>query len=384
MTIRTRGFARAVGASVVLLATMLVLAATAEAFVYWSGHGVIGRANPDGTGVDPFFFPRGIRGQACGLAVTDTHLYWASRGRRRDSAIGRANLDGSAAERNFIAGADYPTGLAVDASYIYWANNEETIARAELDGTGVEKAFIADVSARAVAVDESYIYWADRAGTIGRANLDGSGVDPDFIEDVPEVYGLAVDPDYVYWASWLGGPSTNSIGRANLDGTAVDQDFITGRLYGPDGVALHAGHIYWADFFGETIGRANLNGTGVKTRFMRGTYTQPCAVAVDSLRSFSVVAVERNVENGTARLTLDVPARGALELARTARVKGAEKRVGAGIRRLLVRPRGSARARLKARGWASVPAKLTYTPKGAGPRIVASTLTKWITLRRRG
>jgi sugar lactone lactonase YvrE len=54
--------------------------------------------------------------------------------------IGRANLDGTGANPNFITSATNPDGLAVDGSHIYWANSgSTTIGRANLDGTGVDQ-----------------------------------------------------------------------------------------------------------------------------------------------------------------------------------------------------------------------------------------------------
>ena len=70
--------------------------------------------------------------------------------------IGRANLDGTGANPNFITGATNPDGLAVDGSHIYWANSGST--------------------------------------TIGRANLDGVGVNQGFIPGAPSPTGVALDP----------------------------------------------------------------------------------------------------------------------------------------------------------------------------------------------
>ena len=69
--------------AVLLLAALLVLtlafASRAEAFVYWANGNAIG-------------------------------------------SIGRANLNGTGADRDFIFGASAPGGMAVNATHLFWAN----------------------------------------------------------------------------------------------------------------------------------------------------------------------------------------------------------------------------------------------------------------------
>lgn len=117
--------------------------------VFWStfgleaGTGSIGRAIP-GSVPDPFFIPPGgvadNVGNAMGVAVNDTHIFWAN---ATGGSIGRATIGGSEPDKNFIRGADEPCGVAVDATHVYWANRSSgTIGRADLNGTGVDQSFI--------------------------------------------------------------------------------------------------------------------------------------------------------------------------------------------------------------------------------------------------
>jgi hypothetical protein len=376
---------RRLPALVVVLLTVLVVVALvfgtrAEAFVYWSDFS-IGRANPDGSGIDDEFIRTG-RGQICGLATDATHIYWTSRGARTNT-IGRANLDGSGARRSFITGANDPSGVAVDQHHIYWANYD-AIGRADLDGTDVDQSFITTGAyVAAVAVDAHHVYWAG-VDAIGRANLDGGAVDPDFITAADFAFGVAVDPMHIYWPSWPGGPHRNTIGRADLDGADAEPGFISGGLYGPGSVAVDSSHLYWGDFFGETIGRANLDGTGVQRAFIRPFLTQVCAVAVDGLRSFSLGAAERDTEHGTAELAAKVPAAGELAVAATSRVNATTKAAAAaGVVRLAITPTERAREELEKNGSALVTARITYTPDSTDPDIVAGTLTKRLRLIER-
>ena len=181
--------------------------------------GGIGRANLDGTGVDESFIgginPAGVGAISGYVAVDAEHIYWTGsfcegvcNGQGTDQvafAIGRANLDGTGVDRDFIITGRSPgdgvdgTDLALDAGHIYWSGRDftaccgATIGRANLDGTGVEQHFIAGPCClyaplwRGIAVDSARVYWTQYGsrytptGSILRANLDGTGVEPTFI-----------------------------------------------------------------------------------------------------------------------------------------------------------------------------------------------------------
>jgi len=126
---------------------------------------------------------------------------------------------------------------------------------------------------------QAYVYWTNSsfgADTIARSNLDGSGANLSFITGAHFPDGVAVDAAHVYWAN----QDTNTIARANLDGTGVNQRFITGAS-SPDGVAVDATHVYWANFTTNTIARANLDGSGANQSFITGA-NFPVGVAVDA------------------------------------------------------------------------------------------------------
>ena len=170
------------------------------------------------------------------------------------------NIDGSGLNDDFIpldTGVT-PYGIAVNANYIYWEeeeyegpNLEETIARANINGSGVDNDFISDGGTQGgVAVNADYIYYS-LGNDIGRANLDGSDPDSDFITTSGEE-DVAVDSNYIYWAS-----DGSSIGRANLDGTDVDDSFITGG-HQTSGVAGGGAASY--EISGETY-QANCSNT---------------------------------------------------------------------------------------------------------------------------
>jgi hypothetical protein len=60
---------------------------------------------------DPSFIPNV---DACAVAVDDSHIYWADYGGASGGSIGRANLDGTGVDEDFIETAGGTCGVAVD------------------------------------------------------------------------------------------------------------------------------------------------------------------------------------------------------------------------------------------------------------------------------
>jgi virginiamycin B lyase len=183
--------------------------------IYWANGGeytgsTIGRANLDGTNVDESFISGADNPDA--VAIDGTYIYWANRGPEYagNATIGRAKLDGTNVDESFITGASGPCGIAVDSAHVYWTNQPvvlvqvgggqgfqyetNTIGRANLDGSSPNQDFITGPpgipmppSLCGVAVDSAHLYWTlDEqfgafAPSIARANLDGSNVNESFI-----------------------------------------------------------------------------------------------------------------------------------------------------------------------------------------------------------
>ena len=95
---------------------------------------------------------------------------------------------------------------------------------------------------------------------------------------------------------------------------------------------------------------------------------------------FSFGKVTKNKKRGTARLAVNVPGPGGLDLAKTKKVNGySDWTEAAGTEKLPIKPRRKARKRLASKGKAKVKAKVTYTPDGGEP----NTETKKIKLIKR-
>jgi hypothetical protein len=229
--------------------------------IYWtetaSPPATIGRANLDGSGADPNFIPLtytgfgGSRPQPIGIAVDAHYIYWAD---ADVPAIARANLDGTDVRPNFIPVVDpitgapgLPVAVAVDANHIYWVDQCRTstvvscvtsaIGRADLDGSNAGRDFIpsdASNGAWGIAVDAQHVYWANNyynsgafTASIGRANLDGTNPNQSFItraDSFSTILGVTVDSGHIYWGDSANNRGT--IARANLDGSNQNLAFI--------------------------------------------------------------------------------------------------------------------------------------------------------------
>jgi hypothetical protein len=124
---------------------------------------------------------------------------------------------------------------------------------------------------------------ATHSSTIGRANLDGTGVDQAFITGASDPCGVAVDAGHVYWANtgdYAAGGLAATIGRAGIDGSNPDQQFIAdARRSWSCGIAVDAGHVYWGSGV-YTVGRAALDGSTPAPGWL-AIERSPCGIAVD-------------------------------------------------------------------------------------------------------
>ncbi len=224
---------------------------TSIAWAQIVGTGAVGRANLDGSGVTQTFIGTAFASQPNGVALGNGYVYWSN----TIGTISRATLASAGLgaggfyvrDREIIGGLTNVDGVAVDATSLYFVNHQ-SIGRANLDGSGANPDFITGANnPTEIAVDGTYIYWANAgagsdAGSIGRARLDGSGVDQTFISGrdvngasvVNHPTGVAVADRYLYWSN----ETARWIGRARVDGTGAVGNFIVAES--ARGVAVDA------------------------------------------------------------------------------------------------------------------------------------------------
>jgi hypothetical protein len=244
----------------------------------------IGRADLDGTIIDEYWIeagnPRWTDGQ---ISVQGDYVYWAN-----DVELIRDFKDGSDDPEVIYESLDPISSVTTDANYVYWSDVEnEKIGRALLDGTSPNPNFISGTSplngnndTYGLFVTNQHIYWANYgSNTIGRANLDGTNIDDDFVS-LPinsGPCGVWASSTHLYWSNWDAG----TIGSSNLDGSLINNSFIVGfgnffNIFGTNT------NIYWTDQGNNRIGRANLDGTGLNFDFISSLSLGPIGIWVDN------------------------------------------------------------------------------------------------------
>jgi virginiamycin B lyase len=123
--------------------------------VYWGNYstGTIGRVDLDGTSNKNVNFVTGANGPT-GIALDGQHIFWSS---TNNNSVGRVDLDGTSNKNlNFIPDPLAPDaeGVAVFGGFIYWTSSTGSIGRAGIDGSNPNRDFITGASTPfGVAVD---------------------------------------------------------------------------------------------------------------------------------------------------------------------------------------------------------------------------------------
>jgi hypothetical protein len=288
-------------AIVVLSIALGALAAApgASAYIYYSyagsSHSSIGRAALNGSSFDTQFIP-GLGG-VTQLAIDSHHIYWAD----RKAGVGRANINGTGVRSSWIkpSGVFAFPGVAVDAHHIYWGNiyfpSPCSIGRASLSGGHKKKNFInGPCPTGGLAVAGGYIYFeydgykpnGESSGVIARVHTKGGRVHT--VVYVPSFTKFTVAQHHIYW------DTGDAIGRSDLGGKhkiTLVHNIAPSYSGSGCGVAIGPAHLYWGALAFDSvngtagaIGRANLNGSGKQPTLINGIGSNsPCAGAVDHL-----------------------------------------------------------------------------------------------------
>jgi autotransporter-associated beta strand protein len=256
-------------------------------FIARSGNGAIADVGSDGTSLNNFTVALPENPISTAVDVIRGKVYWTA-----PSAIGVANLDGTAANPNLIplAPGSGVGGIAVDPENgkIFWAQtggtNNGGIMTALLDGTGVTEVTSSEPTIDlALSYIQTMIYYVVpdnndilKVGYTGELEAgDTTGIAVlDAVPDGLQFTGIGIlqqgvasgapfDEGRLYWSYTLG------IGSSNFGGGSPQLDLV--RLpVTPSDVCVDAatGQIFWAT--GNTLGRAKLDGSSPAASFVSG------------------------------------------------------------------------------------------------------------------
>lgn len=182
------------------------------------------------------------------IAIHDEFIYFVSE-KGAEDWIGRAKLDGTEVNAEFIKTKKNIQSMAVDATYIYFGSTTNFISRVKIDGTGMNESWLATSgSTTGLAVNATHIYWSDTAtDDILRATVAGTGT-ATIIECINNSFGIALDSTYVYYNDG------SDIGRAKLDGSEADNSFIDSDVKTSRTIAIDSKNIYWTNSPFEAVG----------------------------------------------------------------------------------------------------------------------------------
>lgn len=190
---------------------------TADAtHLYWTDGQYVGRAKLDGTQVNTRFMDLGAGALSVGVAVTDSHIYltqWFQPG------ILQANKSDGNARMVIVSGLPLTsiTGVVATNEGIYWSDfGNGRIGRANLDGTSPNLNYLlGQPEVTGVTVVGDRLYWTLRGlGQVRTANTVDKVVTTVGTPGYAIYGGPSVSNGQVYWAA------AGRIGRLGVDGSA--------------------------------------------------------------------------------------------------------------------------------------------------------------------
>ncbi|WP_437600150.1 ABC transporter permease [Sorangium sp. So ce590] len=182
------------------------------------------------------------------IASIGDSVYWVT---QTPAAVWRAKADGSQALAEQIASGGYPTGIAVDATHVYWAEYmERQILRKTKDPLGETAEVFAETNGNPseIVLANGVVHWVtDNTGAVQSKATDAALDAPPFTTTVDAQAvskSLAVDDEFVYWTVYVNGAGQGEVRRAHI-GMGDTTTLATGQPYFFE-IAIDCGSIYWS------------------------------------------------------------------------------------------------------------------------------------------
>lgn len=243
--------------------------------VYWTnfGSGEVMQAKLDGSS------PIAItKGEIAPVAVQSEggFVYWVSYD--TNSVARKAPVGGGAVIDLSVAPA--AREIFVDQGYVFWSGEPDDIQRADVTGVpegGTALLLTNNVLPNGLAVDATNVYWVNRFdGYVKKADRDLGNETALANGDIP--WDIAVDDTYVYWTEQGSPGGAGKVMRVAKAGAAPEM--LAMDAQGPQGIAIDATRVYWANKNDGTIKAVPLAG-GMPTVIACGQ-EKPQNVVVDA------------------------------------------------------------------------------------------------------
>jgi hypothetical protein len=187
-----------------------------------------------------------------GLALDDTSVFWVNAGDAPPTANGevRRQFFDSASGLAIVSSLDSPVAITVRAGAVFWTNDGDAdntgyVMTSDITGTPAARIASNQSHPRGIAAGPTYVYWTNMGdGTIMRARPDGTEI-ARIASSRATPSDIAVDDTSLYWVE-AGTPPDYADGRviaANLDGTNMRT--IDSAQKDPRRIALDDASVYW-------------------------------------------------------------------------------------------------------------------------------------------
>jgi streptogramin lyase len=190
-------------------------------------------------------------------------------------------------------------------------------------------------------------------------------------------FGIAFGNDGAYWITQANG---NNLRRFTPQGQSTFLGgFPAAPTRGPRQIAKGPNNTLWVTLIPNDAMQSDAAVTRVSGVTPPPPPPPPPNGCTDN--AFDFGKPKRNKKKGTAKLPVEVPCAGTVELAKTKKVKADEETAEAeGEEKLAIKAKGKAKRKLNKKGKAKVKAEVTYTPDGGEP----NTQEKKVKLVKRG
>lgn len=206
-------------------------------------------ASVAGSGGAPLECQSGL--MACESACVDLTSDGSSCGACGHDCLGGSCVDGLCEVTVLATGLNYPYGIAVDQTHVYFTTTDGTVQRVLKNGGSAPEILAQGLQALGnMVIVAGHLYYANRGDrTVQRIAKNGVGGPKTLTPQLPNLTQMAADSTGVYFVvpfdQFGGGPG--SIGRVPLIGGSIT--WLTTDLVRPNYLFLDNGYVYFSQAF---------------------------------------------------------------------------------------------------------------------------------------